>query len=290
MIPSVTPLLLILTKSSPEHLDPALIRDGRIDRRFNLGAADRDMARRLWISIRAAKPEEPTPDEAAHAARFGEVVVDGRDSELSLSQLQGFLVRNAEASDGEALARAAALSSADSDADASIGSFRRALSQEQKIDADAGDAESAAAAAKIRFDDGADGPRSRADRGGGGRGGGGRGRGRGRSNGSAKSPAKKPATAYDYSSSDSEYEHDTPAPTLRRSNVSYKSARSDEDHSPGRLMRHQAASNDRLHQRLNASSSRSSTFNAESLERYAEQQHGSPRGKAIERALAAAEY
>uniref|UniRef100_A0A7S4GPA1 AAA+ ATPase domain-containing protein n=1 Tax=Oxyrrhis marina TaxID=2969 RepID=A0A7S4GPA1_OXYMA len=80
--------LLFLTTNHPERLDPALLRDGRVDRRFHLGPADREMSYRVFQSI---KGDAAKADEAA-ARHFAEVVPEG----CTIAQLQGFLVKHHE--------------------------------------------------------------------------------------------------------------------------------------------------------------------------------------------------
>ena len=45
--------ILFVTSNHPERIDPALLRPGRIDRRFELANATTDQARRLWLRFNA---------------------------------------------------------------------------------------------------------------------------------------------------------------------------------------------------------------------------------------------
>merc|ERR1712226_507642 len=61
--------LLFMTTNHPERLDEALIRDGRIDRRFHLGKANRRMAKRIFLSICTDEPLCNTKETQAEIRR-----------------------------------------------------------------------------------------------------------------------------------------------------------------------------------------------------------------------------
>merc|ERR1712050_519602 len=67
--------LLFMTTNHPERLDEALVRDGRIDRRFHLGMANRRMAKRIFLSICADEPSCTAKD--AQAEQFAEAIREG---------------------------------------------------------------------------------------------------------------------------------------------------------------------------------------------------------------------
>lgn len=95
--------LLFMTTNHPERLDEALIRDGRIDRRYHLGKATRRMAKRIFLSI---CPDEPLGSvKDAWAEQFAETIREG----LSMAEIQGFLVRHHEKSFEEIMALACEL-------------------------------------------------------------------------------------------------------------------------------------------------------------------------------------
>lgn len=71
--------LLFVTTNHPERLDPALIRPGRIDQILELGNADRDQARRMFLRF--------FPGADAHAAQFA-VWAEGQ----SMATLQQHLI------------------------------------------------------------------------------------------------------------------------------------------------------------------------------------------------------
>jgi len=84
--------LLFMTTNHPERLDDALIRDGRIDRRYHLGKANRQMAKRIFLSIFTDEP--PCTAVDAQAEQFAKTIGEGR----SMAEIQGFLVRHHEKS------------------------------------------------------------------------------------------------------------------------------------------------------------------------------------------------
>jgi len=66
--------LLFMTTNHPERLDEALIRDGRIDRRYHLGKATRQMAKRTFLSICGDEPHCAT--KKAQAEQFATTIRD----------------------------------------------------------------------------------------------------------------------------------------------------------------------------------------------------------------------
>jgi len=89
--------LLFMTTNHPERLDQALVRDGRIDRRWHLGVATRQMTKRIFLSICAGDPL--CSSKQSQAERFAETIPEG----LSIAEIQGFLVRHHEKSFEEIL-------------------------------------------------------------------------------------------------------------------------------------------------------------------------------------------
>jgi len=90
--------LLFMTTNHPERLDGALIRDGRIDRRYHLGKANRQMAKRIFLSIFA--DETLSTIKEVHADQFAKTIREG----LSMAEIQGFLVKHHEKSFEEIIA------------------------------------------------------------------------------------------------------------------------------------------------------------------------------------------
>jgi len=82
--------LLFLTTNHPERLDEALVRDGRIDRRYHLGKANQQMAKRIFLSICTEECLGTAND--AQAEQFAKTIREG----LSMAEIQGFLVRHHE--------------------------------------------------------------------------------------------------------------------------------------------------------------------------------------------------
>jgi len=82
--------LLFMTTNHPERLDEALVRDGRVDRRFHLGLATRQMTKRVFLSICGGDPF--CSAKQAQAEQFAEAIREG----LSMAEIQGFLVRHHE--------------------------------------------------------------------------------------------------------------------------------------------------------------------------------------------------
>jgi chaperone BCS1 len=93
--------LLFATTNHPDRLDPALIRPGRIDRQVEIGLADRDQIRRLFVRF------YPQAD-AAIAARFADSLPERR---LSMSAVQSYLIEHADSAEA-ACAGASELASA----------------------------------------------------------------------------------------------------------------------------------------------------------------------------------
>merc|ERR1719199_1833517 len=92
--------LLFMTTIHPERLDGALIRDGRIDRRFHIGVASRSMAKRIFLSIYSE--DIPCAAKEAQAEEFADALREG----LGMAEIQGFLVRHHEKSFEEVIALA----------------------------------------------------------------------------------------------------------------------------------------------------------------------------------------
>jgi chaperone BCS1 len=86
--------LLFATTNHPEKLDPALIRPGRIDRRVEIGLADREQLARMF---RRFYPNAETELAERFAANLP-------DRQLAMSSVQTHLVQHA-ASAEEACAR-----------------------------------------------------------------------------------------------------------------------------------------------------------------------------------------
>ena len=78
--------LLFATTNHPERLDPALVRPGRIDRRVEIGLADREQLRRIFQRF------FPAADPAL-AERFAASLPD---RQLAMSAVQAYLVQHAE--------------------------------------------------------------------------------------------------------------------------------------------------------------------------------------------------
>ena len=73
--------VLVMTTNHAEHLDPALVRAGRIDERVELGHADEDQLRRLYLKF---------DNDPAAAAAFARAGAQGQHSP---AQVQGELMR-----------------------------------------------------------------------------------------------------------------------------------------------------------------------------------------------------
>ena len=73
--------VLVMTTNHAEHLDPALVRAGRIDERVELGYADEDQLRRLYLKF---------DNDPAAAAAFARAGAQGQHSP---AQVQGELMR-----------------------------------------------------------------------------------------------------------------------------------------------------------------------------------------------------
>ena len=76
-------LIVVMTTNHAEKLDPALIRPGRADRRFEIGYATADEARRLFLTM--------LPDFASLADRFAETLTNPR---ATIADLQGVLLQH----------------------------------------------------------------------------------------------------------------------------------------------------------------------------------------------------
>lgn len=87
--------LLFMTTNHPERLDAALIRDGRIDRKYHLGKATLAMAKRIFLSICTEAP-------SCSSEQFANTLPEG----LSMAEIQGFLVRHHEKSFDDIMALA----------------------------------------------------------------------------------------------------------------------------------------------------------------------------------------
>ena len=77
--------VIILTSNHPEKLDSALIREGRIDKKFELSWAEKEQADELFQNF--------FPHRNGLAEEFASAL-DGKD--VSMSKLQGILIRNWE--------------------------------------------------------------------------------------------------------------------------------------------------------------------------------------------------
>jgi chaperone BCS1 len=93
--------LLFATTNHPERLDPALIRPGRIDRRVEIGHADREQLARIF---RRFFPEA----EPALAEQFANALPE---RQLAMSAVQAYLIQHAESAE-EAHSHATSLSTA----------------------------------------------------------------------------------------------------------------------------------------------------------------------------------
>ena len=103
----------VMTSNSPDSLDPALIRPGRIDRKVLFGYASREVISKLFVHIFSKAPEEllegetavkSDDDVAALADEFANIVPADR---LTPAEVQGFLLVHRE-SPAEAVAEAGA--------------------------------------------------------------------------------------------------------------------------------------------------------------------------------------
>ncbi|ORY06295.1 mitochondrial chaperone BCS1-like protein [Basidiobolus meristosporus CBS 931.73] len=84
--------LLCMTTNHIDHLDPALIRPGRIDVRAYFGAATNDQARELFERFYPVDSMNPQLDRAKQqrlAEKFAEIIPNRA---FSMAQLQGFLM------------------------------------------------------------------------------------------------------------------------------------------------------------------------------------------------------
>lgn len=95
--------LLFMTTNHAERLDDALIRDGRIDRRFHIGLANGSMVERIYLSICGEKP--PSEVNAVQATQFSEILGEC----FSMAEIQGFLVKHHEKPFDEILGLAQAM-------------------------------------------------------------------------------------------------------------------------------------------------------------------------------------
>lgn len=91
--------LLIMTTNHIDHLDPALIRAGRVDKKIALPNADRDVMFRLFCMIfkqvgdEILNPEHPAQDETVerYAREFATKIPEW---EFSPAEIQSFLVEH----------------------------------------------------------------------------------------------------------------------------------------------------------------------------------------------------
>lgn len=104
--------LLFLTTNHLERLDEALVRDGRIDRRFHIGLATRCMTKRIFLSICADDP--PSAAEVAQAEAFAQALPEG----FSMAEIQGFLIKHHEKTFDEMMTIARGLGGAKGERDA----------------------------------------------------------------------------------------------------------------------------------------------------------------------------
>jgi chaperone BCS1 len=81
--------LLFATTNHRERLDPALIRPGRIDRQIDIGYANQDQCRRMFLRF--------FPD--ADPATVDYFVATVPDRELTMSAVQTFLIEHSESAD-----------------------------------------------------------------------------------------------------------------------------------------------------------------------------------------------
>ena len=97
---SSTPLIppqvsILMTTNHIDHLDPALIRAGRTDKRIELPHADKEVMFRLFCMVfkRSTSdiqdPEKPTEGDAQYAHEFA-----GKLPELSPAEIQSFLLEH----------------------------------------------------------------------------------------------------------------------------------------------------------------------------------------------------
>jgi chaperone BCS1 len=91
--------ILFATTNHPQRLDAALVRPGRIDRKVEIGLADRNQIRRIYQRF------FPEAD-----ARLIEQFATGVPAErLAMSSIQSYLIRHADSAD-DAAAQTAELS------------------------------------------------------------------------------------------------------------------------------------------------------------------------------------
>jgi hypothetical protein len=84
--------LLFATTNHPERLDPALVRPGRIDRKIEIGMADRDQARRIFERFFPAADQRLARQFAAQIA----------EDQMPMSLIQAYLIRHADSAEGAA--------------------------------------------------------------------------------------------------------------------------------------------------------------------------------------------
>jgi mitochondrial chaperone BCS1 len=75
-------VVFIITSNDPTHIDPALLRTGRVDRRYFFGPASKQQARALFLRF--------FPDEMTAAGEFASSISD----DIVMAELQEFLIRN----------------------------------------------------------------------------------------------------------------------------------------------------------------------------------------------------
>lgn len=81
--------ILFATTNHPKRLDPALVRPGRIDRKFYLGLADSEQLRRIFVRFFPAAAEEM-------ADRFVAAIPAGQ---IAMSAIQTHLIRHANSAE-----------------------------------------------------------------------------------------------------------------------------------------------------------------------------------------------
>jgi chaperone BCS1 len=92
----------IMTSNSPDSLDPALVRPGRIDRKVLFGYASSEVIRKLFVHIFSKAPEEQLEadkaEESQHdisslADKFADIVPSNK---LTPAEVQGYLLVHRE--------------------------------------------------------------------------------------------------------------------------------------------------------------------------------------------------